>query len=279
LFKLSSSHKPPITFCPGEAYAHPLAKLEVSRKEVLVIYGGKTSQMAKLLKKARNDPSVDTVHDLRVAIRRIRVIIRLLPKEKRDSAAVSDYLRAIRALFKATSGVRDADVLLKTYEAHEIPISPGLKSSLSKKRKSGVKAMTLAVKRFDRKAPELGESDLDKNASKRLNKMVDKKEDEVERLHKIVANEEADVLSLHALRVEVKKLRYLIELSEEGRKRGEELSKWQDTLGEIHDIDVAISYAAERTSSPLSAGVVRDLGKKRHELFERFIEDSRKKLG
>jgi len=65
-----------------------------------------------LRRQARRTGDADAVHDLRVAIRRLRLFVRLAaPFIGREAG--SDYAAWSRALSKATSAVRDQDVVLE----------------------------------------------------------------------------------------------------------------------------------------------------------------------
>jgi CHAD domain-containing protein len=57
-----------------------------------------------------------------------------------------------------------------------------------------------------------------------------------------VVKDESMIEELHILRKEVKKLRYLLELVEESPQELPMLSKWQESLGAIHDLDIAMVY-------------------------------------
>jgi len=85
-----------------------------------------------------------------------------------------------------------------------------------------------------------------------------------------VVSNESKVKELHLLRLEVKKLRYLLELTDGKPKELAVLPKWQDNLGMIHDIDVAIAFVEDHSRAP-SAQVMNELRRARHMEYGRFL--------
>jgi CHAD domain-containing protein len=88
-------------------------------------------------------------------------------------------------------------------------------------------------------------------------------------LRKVVRNE-SKVKELHLLRLEAKKLRYLLELADEKPRELAALSRWQDLLGVIHDIDVAVTFVEDHSKAP-SIQVLNDLRRVRHMEYGRFL--------
>ncbi len=100
------------------------------------------------------------------------------------------------------------------------------------------------------------------------------------------ALEGKDAAAQHRLRIAVKKLRYRLEivaplLSDEGEKARRTLKRYQDLLGELHDLDVFAGLVRERV--PDGAGreeLLETIEKRRSDLFASFSElDEKQPLG
>jgi len=85
-----------------------------------------------------------------------------------------------------------------------------------------------------------------------------------------VLNDESKVAELHSLRKDVKKLRYLLELTEKTPARLSSLAKWQESLGAIHDLDVAIDYL-KGVGAGHGRGAILELQSVRHSNYLAFV--------
>ena len=73
------------------------------------------SKISALLSK----PDAETIHDIRTTSRRIQAYTDLLPKSVRKKSKVVLYITRVRTLFKATTKIRDLDIIqekLKKFE-------------------------------------------------------------------------------------------------------------------------------------------------------------------
>ncbi|TSK08291.1 MAG: CHAD domain-containing protein [Geobacter sp.] len=100
------------------------------------------------------------------------------------------------------------------------------------------------------------------------------------------ALEGKDAAAQHRLRIAVKKLRYRLEivaplLSDQGEEARRTLKRYQDLLGELHDMDVFAGLVLERVA--LEAGreeLLETIEKRRSDLFASFLElDAKQPLG
>lgn len=100
------------------------------------------------------------------------------------------------------------------------------------------------------------------------------------------ALDEKDAAAQHRLRIAVKKLRYRLEivaplLPDEGEKARRTLKRYQDLLGELHDLDVFAGVIRERV--PEGTGreeLLGTTGKRRGDLFASFLElEAKQPLG
>lgn len=237
--------------------------------------------------KANSDE--EAVHDLRVALRRIRSLLRIV------RSVFGDYhVRLIRDEFKrvsdATGTLRDEEVLAETIEAlslgkgHRRAIAPWLTRRAQRKR-----ALHAAVVRLlDAGALEPPIRHLhalmqlpcptnkDKEARKFSRRVVLAAQFRIDTLR---AAEVDDVQGMHDLRIAYKRLRYAVEalspaLPPELRVWGQVAARFQKVLGNLHDQDVALHTVRRATS--LSAetreAFVDALLKKRGEYGAQYID-------
>lgn len=190
----------------------------------------------------------ETIHDLRVAIRRFQSFFSLLPQRKELS-----QLETLKQLFDRLGEIRDAQVQLLLLKR----IAP--ENSLSVKIQE---QRTVEIKdKIEHFFIYFGENLTDFSAAvdqlerilfafqpdiESLNHLLQKKEHRALKALKKVRKKNSDE-NLHDLRIEIKKLRYLCETLgtlEEPESTSllpvETLKANQDILGEIHDIDILL---------------------------------------
>ena len=247
-----------------------MAQLKINPKLFAQDYLTDTKNLTRL--KSRATLTSDGIHDLRVSARRAQMMIRLLPKQTRGSGPYGKLDLALRSLLRSTSKFRDSGVLLKTLDQYKKLLSQQALGSLEKVNRDGEAAARAAVKRFSKVTmPAMKKSGIDgKKLSKRLRRRIRKRSTEAGRLLRKVVRNESKVRELHQLRLEAKKLRYLLELADDKPKELAPLSRWQDTLGMIHDIDVAITFVEDHSRTP-SIQVLNDLRRVRHMEYGRFL--------
>lgn len=253
-----------------------MAALRVSRGSLQRRYRDRTKTLLELSGGLPDRPTPDDVHDLRVTARRIQMIRRLLPRAVRESPDSSGFDLALRSVMKSTSQLRDLDTLIETLEAHRAGIPDGLLVSLENQRSDAAARARAPVSVLtDITVPDLEPSDVKgKRASRRLRKRVKKGSRSASELLTDVLNDEDKVEELHSLRKEIKKLRYLLELADGGAARVPTLTKWQESLGAIHDLDVAISYLEELRFDDRRRAI-RELRRARHANYVKFVRDYR----
>jgi len=195
----------------------------------------------------------EAIHDLRVAIRRLRTLLRLArPAYGRFHA---DAVRlAYTAVFKATGELRDEEVLDETLDAVAVPepsfvawraLRTARERRLRRAAIARVRGGELAKARQLLRAlvtlPALPKRD--KNLGKFAKKCVERARRNVDRLRDVPTE---DVVGLHDLRIAYKELRYAAELLAPAlpidlAALAEPAARFQKRLGEIHDADVAIA--------------------------------------
>lgn len=198
-------------------------------------------------RKAKASFSEEPVHDLRVALRRCRSMADGFTELSSDPQWL-EMKRAGRKLFKRLGELRDAQVLLGWTEKLA-PNGDGAGKALldvlhEREAVHKVRAQK-ALNRFDRTAW--------KNWAKRLSGLAAKVPlDGLVFQHLALKRWEAGMAlhrkalrnrsrtSWHALRIGVKRFRYIVEnfLPEKHAAWGTDLKAIQDLLGEVHDLDV-----------------------------------------
>ena len=257
-----------------------MAALRVGRKSLRKGYADRTKSAQNLAASLPDRPSPDEIHDLRVAARRIQMTRRLLPRRMRASPDSKRFDFALRSVLKATSQLRDIDTLMVTLESHKDSLPPGLLVGLENQRIDAAARAKAAIGVLaEVRAPELDTSGIGgKQLSGRLRKRVRKHSKAASEMLTDVLNDESKVKELHSLRKEVKKIRYMVELADKTPARLSSLVKWQESLGAIHDLDVAIAYL-EGAEAVSKRRAIIELRQARHSSYLKFVRDYRTGLG
>lgn len=221
----------------------------------------------------------DAIHDMRVAIRRIRAAFRIAGPQYRRRI-VRSFRAELRALADALGAARDLDVILKhgqAFAGRQPPDAPKVSAWLDHLRSRRAEAQRelieyLGSKRFAKLVQEfeafVTESGSGVKASQRSGatpRVCDVLPAAIWSQYSVVRSYEAaenlSLESLHTLRIEFKRLRYLLEFFREVLgARADALIKMtvgaQDHLGLLHDADVTAgmlrAFVAE--SAMLGAG-------------------------
>lgn len=254
-------------------------------------------RMLRCEKGTRQGDDIEQLHDMRVATRRMRAAMRIF-EPFYDEDTIKPIVRGLRRTGRALGQVRDLDVLLnrlrnytKKLPADERAGLDGLYAAWEMQREAARRAMLahLDSNRYGEFKKTFGAftetSDLGALTAKR------KEPVRILACHVVPSTvwqtyetirsyewvmERAPIEVLHQLRIEVKGLRYLLEffrevLGPEAEAAIATLTTVQDTLGDLHDADVALhllsDYLHDTTGLPLLrartqpevAGVVRYL--------------------
>lgn len=187
---------------------------------------------------------------------------------------------ALRATLKETSRLRDIDSLLHVLRPYTDSLPPGLLGSLANERSDASALARAAVGRtMGIETSDLRSADLSrKGLTRRLRKWSKRRGRDVSKLLGEVLGDESKVVELHALRKEVKKLKYLLELAEEEPPGLSVLIEWQERLGQIHDLDIAIAYLESVWTHVKSEKVLLQLLKVRRLAYAQFSRECRNRL-
>jgi CHAD domain-containing protein len=241
-------------------------------------YKRRTEALRKLADNLQNNPSSKALHDTRVAARRVQAVCRLLPKETRRSNGYEKFSSSLRAFRRATSQVRDFDTLIETLRTVKASLPEGLVDALSNAReKATTRAMAAAHALSEASMPVIDLRRLGgKRTFKRLSRRTNRRIRVLERLMEQMETEKLEPEELHALRIEAKKLRYLLELVGEHPSELAALEKWQKDLGIIHDLDMAVAYLRGQRRKPSTHAALVELIERRGESYQRLVQGQSK---
>jgi len=186
-------------------------------------------------------PQEEPVHDMRVAARRLRAALRLLRLRELDPPVkqLQDALGGVRDLQLQVAWLRGRDDSLAQERAARLgQAERDLSGALEQWHDSSLPRILEAVARRKFRG-KLGGAEVRKLLRKRLERFE-------ERLDAALARTTPP--SMHRVRISVKQLRYLFELSPGAASRLllPELTPLQEALGELHDVDVRIRLLQSR---------------------------------
>jgi CHAD domain-containing protein len=213
------------------------------------------------LEHVRESPEPDTVHDLRVALRRCRSMAAAM-EEVDPHPAWAAMREAGRKLFRRLGALRDVQVQeewVKKLAPEGNALRNVLLSRLEESEKSRKNEALRIVGRFDRKSwkglartlrPRVrivpaGGAAAECLALERFG--------EAHELHRRALRTER-AKPWHRLRIGVKRFRYTVEgfLPTHYASWSEDLKRVQDLLGEVHDLDVLLGMVKENAEATLA---------------------------
>lgn len=263
------------------------------------ILAAKAAPLFELEARACTGQDAEAVHDMRVASRRTREALRLF-EGAYPRHGMRRWARRMRDITRGLGQVRDADV----YRIHLISLvdgaTPSERTALAYligredgAREARVAAMHACVIGLDlgarRSAWETfaqrpAGADLSEPLGSFSRAAIAPRVDAVY-AHLPEALDEMASAAQHAMRIDMKRLRYAVETFAPAfgpafDDRYPVLKEFQDVLGELHDRDVFTDHVAAALAAGAPPGVsdaglrriLVDLAAERHELFVRFVE-------
>jgi len=203
--------------------------------------------------------TADPVHDLRVALRRCRSIADGLLVIDPDPSW-KEMKRAGRQLFRELGELRDAQVMeewVRSLGAADDPVTAALLQFLGG-REAGLKQQAaVGLREFDRKQWRRWSTSLPRRAvrmrpgSAVFKHLALERWTEAYELHHRALRNRSHV-AFHRLRIGLKRFRYIVEnfLPEQHAAWSGDLKELQDTLGEVHDLDVLWTTAVQVNAFP-----------------------------
>ncbi|MEF3274685.1 MAG: CHAD domain-containing protein [Chloroflexus sp.] len=218
-------------------------------------------QLRRLQQTARAvkaDETIEAVHDLRVATRRIRAALRLL-EPVAPAKAAQQATRVVRELAREASATRDRDVLLNDMVQRAINgLSPVIDAIRSERMQAHATLVNhLESKQYERDLRTLAQLacfttnwDNCPRVKDRAGSMIYAHYEELRSYDRNGLPE--DDVTLHEMRIAGKRLRYALELvsdiiGEPLRDLLNPLIDFQDHLGALNDISVARGLLAPHT--------------------------------
>jgi CHAD domain-containing protein len=239
-------------------------------------------QVLKELEAVRSSPSMDAVHDLRVAIRRCRSVAAAMEEVDPDPAWPA-MRKTARKLFRALGALRDAQVInewVKKLGPENDPVRAHLQAAFESREPQLRDAALRAVDKFDQKSwKQLARilrqrSRLIPAGSLAAECLALERFESAKELHaKALRTEKAK--PWHALRIGLKRFRYTVEslLPEQYAAWSDNLKRIQDLLGEAHDLDVLLGIVkkADFVETEDSLNVwVEVIGRERHQCIRTY---------
>ena len=246
-----------------------------------VIFARQIRRMLSHEAGSRTGADIESVHQMRVAIRRMRSLFNLIGAHYRPKTTAR-YERGLRQTARALGAIRDLDVLIldlqdyqETLSADDQAVLAQVVAMLDERRSASrvrlnrlfdSKRYARFIRGFQRfaKRPEKGARRLKRSeAPHQLRHVLPLLLHE--RMARVKAYDTvlpaADDAILHALRVEYKQLRYALEFFQPilGRSAGhflKQVKQMQEILGRINDIAVFSEYLSRRDQMTLAQSAV-----------------------
>ncbi|MBO9337465.1 MAG: CHAD domain-containing protein [Chloroflexus sp.] len=236
---------------PTELLPYWYASSEVPFAELgRVVLRRHIRRLQQTVRAVKDDETIEAVHDLRVATRRIRAALRLLTPVA-PAKATRRATETVRTLARVASATRDRDVLLNDMTNRDIH---GLEPVIEAVRAERMAAHTALVsylsgKQYERELRALAQLACFSEGWDNRPRVRDHAGSMLYAHYEVLRSYDRnglpeDEASLHAMRIAGKRLRYALELI--GDIVGERLSdllqpliNFQDHLGALNDVSVA----------------------------------------
>ena len=234
------------------------------------------------LESLQNSPDPDTVHDLRVVIRRCRSLAAVMQEVDPDPAW-PEMRKVARKLFRGLGAVRDAQVMeewIKRLAPQNDPLRAQLLASLETDEKQRSDDALRVAAKFNEKEWTQLERRLRQRArlvpvgGLAAECLALERFEEAKELHNRALRTEKPK-PWHALRIGLKRFRYTLEglLPEHSAAWTENLKRLQDLLGDVHDLDVLSKVLRENETaeaSEFAKGCQDKISGERHDRIETY---------
>lgn len=189
---------------------------------------------ASLRRAAKHPGQAESIHRLRVAIRRFTQVLRVFGKQFEHHRKMR---RGLRGIMDLCGAARDCDVALDVLEASGAPAEPALKSRLKRRRVRAERQLAKLLQDGELRASmrhwrgwlkaKAGDADAVKVMLPQAREFLN--------AGRAAASSRADFPQMHKFRLMVKKFRYTLEILGSGGAQIEDLRGLQERLGSIND--------------------------------------------
>ncbi len=249
------------------------------------------------LDKYLENPSEESIHDIRTSLRRFEAAYQSSPKQLRRKKNVKTFAKTGKKLFKINSNIRDIDIIIeKLTKEGNMPEQDieYFENSLKQEREHQLKeARTTAHDLKNIVVPNIYDKNnhrkkFSKKSQIRLAKLVNELKTDIETNLPVVLSDDRKIVELHEVRKDAKKLRYLLELllkrDEDPKNRIDRdnnnghnillnLERIQKLLGDIHDYDITIDYLNQHQTHGASVTkVLSNIKNVRKIKFNEFVD-------
>ncbi|MGI0016098.1 MAG: CHAD domain-containing protein [Nitrososphaera sp.] len=224
------------------------------------------------------------IHNTRTSLRRLDAMFSLLPKK--DRRINDGQIRKCKKFFKLSSSLRDADVI-RTKIAALSPEARAMDVRLQRKRSAELLRVTKMARVF--KPLRMRVDVRPDKLESRIDKITEKLSKRIRKNLPIVLSDSHKVEELHKLRIDCKRLRYVLETlppskAKKYQKRVAEslgksrnailLEELQDKLGDMHDSDITLRYL-KRSKAKMAEELAAKEVSIREQLYKKLVRYAR----
>lgn len=238
-------------------------------------------KLRKLLKRFPAHPSPDAVHALRTQSRRLEAVIDAVePERGKQSRRI---LKLIKPMRKAAGAVRDMDVLIENVialsrdDAREALV--GLVKYLAKMREKHTRRLLKIVARRRKEVRSLLRryaAVLEKRSKASSHGLMEDGSAPLILTTQLGFWPKLDAENLHPFRVQVKKLRYMLQVAgHPGGSQMNALEDVKDTVGEWHDWSGLLKVAEKVLDSKADGAVLKQIEGIREKKFRLALSSAK----
>jgi CHAD domain-containing protein len=262
----------------GKLFSQPV---NVNPKEFVDICERNISRVSNKLDDYFTRQDEKNIHDIRTSVRRLDACYQTLPKKLRKRKQLKKFVKKSKDLFKINSQIRDFDIITELIGKNNTDHGSRNRVDLNienRRARMLENAKVIAVGLRKLPLPKVKIKSVPKaKLTKIFNKLINKFAGRIQLNLPLVTTDPDKVAELHELRMDCKKLRYLLELVSHDKssdniipKMEEELQNMQDLLGAIHDCDATIAYL-KRQKRQKTNEIIEDIIQERKKRYENFL--------
>ncbi|MFM1895419.1 MAG: hypothetical protein RLZZ385_493 [Pseudomonadota bacterium] len=237
------------------------------------IFTERLETLRRRLSEYCSSPDEASIHGVRTAFRRLQATYSIIPAACRRQET-KRFMEDCKSFFRHNSAIRDCDVMMQKLPALGIAENSELLAILLHKRETLTEQTMDIARRLNKtQPPKLNPVDVDlaphyvATLRKQINRFM--------RLRPLVLREPANPENVHTMRKVGKRIHYLLELDPDLRQSSllQDIKRFQQLSGDIHDCDVTLAYLAEYTNLFREAvTATENLRRRRQSDYERLCE-------